>query len=185
MDFAQHKISVFEPFSDFLLGEKEEKSFQISLLDVVRLAGHACPSMVGAFLITKKAIETLYPDTGVCIRGQIKISIPALATQGATGPMSNVFGYITGAWGETGFGGFSDGSFTRRNLIQFGSSEVPKGHYRFTRTDNGDSVDISYDPSKVDVVLNPHSPFQIQWRERIKAILARPEQVISTHALTT
>lgn len=168
------KISLHEPFSDFLMGSHDEKNFQVSLLDVVRFAGHACPSMTGAFLITKAAIEHLYPDTKVGIRGHIEIDIPDSPTNGAIGPMANVFSFITGAWGETGFGGFQGGTFTRRNLLRFHSRNAQMGSFRFTRTDTGNAVDITYQPSMVPADIDLSMPFQLQWRTKIKAILENP-----------
>lgn len=173
----RHSIRVYEPFSDFLTGGDEEKNFEITLLDVVRFAGHACPSMVGAFLIAKRAVSELFPED-VCVRGEISVDIPFPATAGATGPIANVFSFITGAWGETGFGGLR-GEFKRRDLLKFGSSSVPEGAFRFTRLSTGKSVDIFYKPGSVNVALDPSLPFQIQWRQRIFAILNDPAACIS------
>lgn len=106
-DFKTFKIAVFEPFANFLQGEPEESRFEISLLDVVHFAGHACPAMVGAFLMAQRAIQELYPKSGLCIRGEIAIDIPASPTHVATGPIANVLSYITGAWSDTGFGGLN------------------------------------------------------------------------------
>lgn len=172
------KISLFEPFSDFLMGTEREKNFQISLLDIVRFAGHACPSMVGAFLISRAAIENLYPDTKVGVRGEIEIDIPDSASQGATGPMSNVFSYITGAWADTGFGGFQGGDYVRRNLLRFNSPVSSSGAFRFTRRDTGASVDVIYQPRLIQVEVDPAIPFQLQWRHKIKAILENSEHAI-------
>lgn len=173
---AQHSIRVFEPFSDFLQGSPEEKSFDLSLLDVVRFAGHACPSMVGAFLITQEAVRCLFPD-GVCVRGDLKVELPCGPGVGATGPIANVFSFITGAWGETGFGGLR-GQFTRRNLLTFNSEAAPSGGFCFTRLSTGKSVNVFYDPSQVSVKIDASLPFQAQWRQRIAAILADPRQCV-------
>src|SRR5690606_13421646 len=97
-ELKQHKIKIHEPFSEFLQGTEEESHFEISLLDLVRFAGHACPSMIGAFLMAKQAIEQLYPDTLTCIRGDLRVDLPTASTYGATGPIANAFSFITGAW---------------------------------------------------------------------------------------
>ena len=175
-----YQVSVYEPFSDFLMGSIPEKKFNISLLDVVRFAGHACPSMTGAFLIAEAAIANLYPETLVGVRGQIEIDIAEAPNYGAIGPMSNVFGFITGAWGETGFGGFQNGSYSRRNLIHFNSKRTQINKFCFSRIDTKDSVFISYNPSLIELELDPQMPFQLQWRHKIKAILKNPKKVIST-----
>lgn len=172
-----HKISVFEPFSDFLLGSDEEKSFEISLLDVVRFAGHACPSMVGAFLISQKVIGELFPKTGVCVRGDVAIEIPTAANQGATGPISNVFGFIFGAWEESGFGGLQ-GQFVRRNLIRYSVSDLLPGTFRFRNLKTGACVEAVYNPSLAPLEVRDGESFQRQWRRKIKSILENPDIVL-------
>lgn len=178
-DLKKISISVYDSFSDFLMGSDEEKKFSISLLDVVRFAGHACPSMVGAFFIVKTAVEILYPENKICLRGDIRIDIPKKSTDGATGPIANVFGFITGAWSETGFGGLG-GKFVRRNLIQFNSDSALPNSYRFTSLSNNKSVDIFFDPSRLALNLDPDEPFQQQWRRKIEAIMNNPQSVIRT-----
>lgn len=178
MDMTQYVISIYEPFSDFLLGEQPEKEFKLSLLDTVRFAGHACPSMVGAFLISQKAIEELFPETNVCVRGQLRIDIPRQANEGPTGPTANVFGFITGAWAETGFGGLQGRHFVRRNLLRFGVEDVPLGSFRFTRIDNGASVLITIDSSKLDFESDASWSFQQQWRVRIQAMLEQKDAIL-------
>jgi hypothetical protein len=183
IEFKTHTVSVYEPFSDFLQGDDAEKNFEITLLDVVRFAGHACPSVVGAFLIAQRAIKELYPESGVCIRGDVAIELPAGPTAGAFGPMANVFSFITGAWGETGFGGLR-GQFVRRGLLTFNSEAAPAGGFCFTRLGNGKSVHVFYDPSRAPVLIDPALPFQTQWRIRIGAILSDPEKCLRVEAVT-
>lgn len=173
------KIQLHEPFSDFLMGSQDEKNFSVSLLDVVRFAGHACPSMTGAFLMSRAALSHLYPDNEVAVRGHIEVDIPDSPTSGAIGPIANVFSFITGAWAETGFGGLQGGLFARRDLLRFNSTKVLRGSFRFTRTDNGKSVVVTYQPGMVPVDIDPNMPFQLQWRTRIRAILENPEIAVS------
>jgi hypothetical protein len=176
-DLKNHRIAVREPFAEFLQGGPEEKAFDLSLLDVVQFAGHACPSMVGAFLISQRAIKELFPDTDVCVRGEVRIDIPTSAEQGATGPIANVFGLIFGAWGNTGFGGLK-GQFARRGLLRFDAPGILPGTYRFHNDRTGAGVDISYDPSAAPFEPDPSMSFQEQWRHKIKAILDHADSVI-------
>lgn len=177
-NLSEFKIRVHEPFAEFLMAEKDEYEFSISLLDVVRFAGHACPSMIGAFLISQRAIKELFPKTNTCIRGQIAIEIPTAVGQGATGPISNVFSMIFGAWERSGFGGLQ-GKFVRRNLLKYDSTNVPQGTFRFHNLQSEKFVDITYDPSKVEVSTDPEkTPFQKIWRLKIKTILQKPDQFI-------
>lgn len=68
-------IDIHEPFAEFLMAGHDEYIFKISLLDVIHFAGHACPSIVGAFLVSQKAVRELFPETNICIRGQVAIEI--------------------------------------------------------------------------------------------------------------
>jgi hypothetical protein len=184
-DLKNHHISVREPFAEFLQGTPDETSFDLSLLDVVRFAGHACPSMVGAFLISQRVVRELFPDTGVCVRGEIRIEIPAGANQGATGPIANVFGFIFGAWEDTGFGGLNGGRFARRGLLRFNVADIPPGTYRFRNERTGAGVDIVYDPNAAPFVPDPSMPFQEQWRHRVKAILDHADRVIQAKPVSS
>lgn len=178
MDLKKHKIKIYEPFSDFLLGEDAEKNFELSLLDVVRFAGHACPSMVGAFLVAQRAVQELYPETGVCVRGQIRIFLPNEAQQGPAGPIANVFGFITGAWGETGFGGLRGEQYVRRHLLKFGEKQVPQGCFLFQRIDNNARVLLQLDSGRAQVDIDPQLSFQKQWRKKIEAMLGQDHEVV-------
>lgn len=178
-DFEKITVAINEPFAEFLLGDQDEHQFNISLLDVVRFAGHACPAMIGAFLISKKAIKELFPDTNVCIRGQVAIEIPTPVAQGATGPISNVFSMIFGAWDQSGFGGLQ-GQFIRRGLLKYDAANVEPGTFRFHNLNSKRSIDVSYNPSKVQIPDEVVGlPFQNIWRYKITAILKNPDDYLS------
>lgn len=178
MKLEDFKIKIYEPFANFLMAEKEEYEFSISLLDVVRFAGHACPSIIGAFLISQRAIAELFPEANICIRGDIAIEIPTSVDQGATGPISNVFSMIFGAWEKSGFGGLQ-GKFVRKGLLKYNSTDIPIGTFRFHNLKTGKYIDIIYDPSKVVVNADTeNTPFQKIWRAKILAILQNPNQFI-------
>lgn len=177
-ELASFKVKIYEPFAEFLLADQDEYQFTISLLDVVRFSGHACPSMIGAFLISQRAIKELFPETNTCIRGQVAIEIPTAVSQGATGPISNVFSMIFGAWSESGFGGLQ-GQFVRRGLLRYESQNIRSGVFRFRNLKTGVHVDLAYDPSKtlLPADLNK-SPFQNIWRIKITTILQNPNDYI-------
>lgn len=177
-DMKQQQILVREPFAEFLKADQEEYSFPISLLDVVRFAGHACPSMVGAFVISQRAIRELFPETGVLIRGQVAVEIGSAVDRGATGPISNVFSMIFGAWEKSGFGGIQ-GNFVRRGLLSYEVSDLSPGTYRFKHLGTGKTVEIFYDSSQVDLKgdLSDLS-FQEVWRMKIRRVMLEPEKVL-------
>jgi hypothetical protein len=177
-ELSQITVNIYEPFAEFLLADPDEYRFTISLLDVVRFAGHACPSMIGAFLISQRAIAELFPETNTCVRGQVGIEIPAPVTQGPTGPISNVFSMIFGSWEKSGFGGLQ-GKFVRRGLLKYEASNIPLGTYRFHNLISKVWVDITYDPTKVPLD-DDHSKisFQDQWRRKITTIIRNPASYV-------
>lgn len=180
-DLKKFTIQIHEPFAEYLMADPDEYQFSISLLDVVRFAGHACPSMVGAFLISQKAVKELYPETNTLIRGQVTVELPTSATQGATGPISNVFSMIFGAWEKSGFGGLQ-GQFVRRGLLRYDSLEIPPGVFRFRNLNTGAKVDISWDASKAKLPAGIEGlPFQKVWRHRITSILNDPNECLALH----
>jgi hypothetical protein len=67
----KRSIRVHEPFAEFLLAKPTLHSFEISLLDCYRFAGHACRAITGAFLVTEAAVQALFPESNVCERGDL------------------------------------------------------------------------------------------------------------------
>ena len=174
-DIEDAKIKIYEPFAEFLGNSSELIHFEIGLTDVARLSGHLCPSVAGAFLLTRKAIQLLYPETQICVRGQIEVHLAGPPSQGALGPMANVISFITGAWTETGFGGLSGGRYTRRNLLHFSSQLCHHGEFIFIRTDNKNSIRLSYNPTPVLEELksaNAGMSFQDSWEANVRAVLS-------------
>lgn len=176
-EMSRHNITIYEPFAEFLQADPAEFKFQLNLLDAVRFAGHACPSMIGAFITTRKAVELLFEDA-VCIRGDLEVSTSASAEQGPIGPICNVFSFITGAFEKTGFGGLAGEKFVRRHLLRFEDAAVPQGAFRFKRISTGQAYDIYYMPAELDLEIDAELPFQQQWRVKINAILKNVESVL-------
>lgn len=174
----EFKIMIYEPFAEFLESSKEEIHFEISLLDCYRLAGHACHSVTGAFLVTQVAVEKLFPESKVCERGDLRVDFGSKLEEVATGPRSNIVSYITGAWGETGFPGLKS-QFCRKNLVSFGHSELSKRAIRFTRNSTGKSVAIEYDSAKAIQSFNHGLPFPESWRVEIIEILKNKNLAIN------
>lgn len=137
-------IVMEDPLSE-VLGTFENGVVTLSYLDVVKAAGHSCPTVGGAYLMTLKALQSLYPDSRP-VRGNISVAFSEAQDEGVAGVIGNVIMHITGAAGESGFKGLN-GSFARHSLMTFGEA-IPSSA-RFTRTDTGISVDVFYDPSVV------------------------------------
>lgn len=109
-------------------------------LDVAKLTGHLCPTVVGAFLGTRKALWMLYPDE-LPVRGDIAVSFRDERDAGVTGVIGAVAGLITGAAAEEGFKGLA-GRHARRGLLKFGQPQA--GELRFMRIDSGRWIEVGW-----------------------------------------
>ena len=138
-------IKVVDPLSN-VLGAFENGEYEVTYLEVVKAAGHSCPTVAGAYIITSEALKALYPDQRA-MRGGVKVAFAETAEEGVAGVISNVVSQITGATETSGFKGLQ-GKFARHSLMEFSASINASA--RFTRVDNGKSVDVSYNPSSIE-----------------------------------
>ncbi len=137
-------IELQDKLSDFL-GAFEDGKVEISYLDCVKLAGHSCPTVAGAYLIALYGLKELY-GAELPQRGEVHVSMKNSETEGVTGVICNVISFITGASGAGGFKGLN-GKMSRNNLISY---DVPIGaEVKLTRTDTNQSVLLSYDASSI------------------------------------
>lgn len=151
--------------------------------DAVRLAGHSCPTVAGAWLMARHGLAALYPEE-LPERGGIRVELRGAQDEGTTGVVGAVLGLVTGAAGEGGFKGLG-GRHGRRSLLVYGV-DMP-AEVRLTRLDTGASVLMDYHPEKV-----PPSPgmpplmarvvggtadaeereaFAKRWQDRVRSIL--------------
>ena len=137
-------IKVVDPLSN-VLGTFENGMYEFNYLDVVKSAGHSCPTVAGAYIITLESLKALYPDT-LAVRGNIKVEFAEALEDGVAGVISNVVSQITGATDKSGFKGLN-GKFARHSLMNFNSNIQASA--RFTRVDTGKSVDVIYNPSSI------------------------------------
>lgn len=135
---------VRDPLAEFL-GAAEDGLIEYRFADAVRLAGHSCPTVAGAWLMTTRALRRLYDDD-VPVRGAVDVAFAATQAEGVTGVIASVVTLLTGAAGNGGFKGLA-GRFSRRDLLAFAVPGVEE--IRFTRRDTGISVSISLDLSPV------------------------------------
>jgi len=135
-------ISLYDPLSDFL-GALEGGIVEINYLDCVKLAGHSCPTVAGAYLMAEMGLKALYQDK-LPERGGILVSMKASEDEGVTGVIGNVISFIVGASGVGGFKGIQR-NFSRNNLVAYNTPM--KGEVTLTRLDNDQYISMSYDPS--------------------------------------
>lgn len=140
-------IVVVDPLAE-ALGAAEGGVIEYRYIDAVKVAGHSCPTVAGAWLMTRAALARLYPGE-MPRRGEIRVELRQALDEGVAGVIAGVAGLLTGAANEGGFKGLA-GRFARRDLLRFG---VPmRGEIRFTRLDSARSVELSH---RVDAVPGP------------------------------
>ncbi|HET9031436.1 MAG TPA: hypothetical protein VFN25_00890 [Dokdonella sp.] len=152
-------VQTFDPLAK-LLGASADGFLDYCYADVVRLAGHSCPTVAGAFLTGRAALRALYPD-GRAERGMVEVSMPAPPHHGTTGVVAQVLTLLTGAAAENGFQGLG-GRHARDGLMSFAASPESDA-IGFRRRDTGDSVTVELNTAPV-----PGDP---QMRPLIMAIL--------------
>ena len=106
-------IKLYDPLSDFL-GAFSNGIIEINYIDCVKLAGHSCPTVAGAYLMTLHGLKALYPDS-LPQRGNLRVSLREDRSKGVTGVVGNIISFITGASDETGFKGIQGNFRIRRN----------------------------------------------------------------------
>lgn len=137
-------IVVADPLAE-MLGAADAGVIEYRYLDAVKLAGHSCPTVAGAYLMTRTALGRLYPGE-LPQRGEVRVELRQPVEEGVAGVIASVAGLITGAAGDGGFKGLA-GRFTRRGLLHFA---VPMaGEIRFTRLDSGQAVELAHRPQAV------------------------------------
>ncbi|WP_263833385.1 FmdE family protein [Sulfurospirillum oryzae] len=183
-------ITLYDPLSN-VLGAFENGEITFSYLDVVKSAGHSCPTMAGAYLMIREGLKALYPHS-LPERGAIKVFFKETQTEGTTGVIANAFSLITGATDTWGFKGLS-GKYVRKNLMDF-SADIPL-HVRIQRVDTGVFVDVAYNPNSIEIdpkmqplmqklfteMLSEEEKeiFRALWQARVGKILENFDKVIT------
>ena len=135
-------ISMHDPLAD-LLGAAEGGVIEYCYADAVRLAGHSCPTVAGAYLSVRAALNVLYPDS-LPERGGIAVHMPSPETEGTIGVVAQVITLLTGATALGGFKGIGD-RFARNGLLSFArNSDENDGAVRFERLDSGAAVGVIF-----------------------------------------
>lgn len=138
------QITLRDPLAEFL-GAARGGRMTYRYADAVRLAGHSCPTVAGAWLMTLHGLRALFGD-GTPVRGEIEVLMQGGREDGANGVVASVAQLVTGAAPETGFHGIGQ-RFLRRNLLQF--DQPVQGTLALRRQDTGRAVQASLDASAV------------------------------------
>lgn len=177
------RLLLRDPLAEFL-GALDDGLVKFSYVEAVKVAGHSCPTVASAYLMTARALAGLYGNE-MPERGGVRVSFAADQEQGVTGVIALVVATLTGAAGPGGFKGIG-GRFDRRDLLRFGVPELG-AQARFERMEGGGALDATLHLDRVPA--DPELPpllqkyaagratpeevkrFRALWQGRVKAIL--------------
>ncbi len=141
---SQGIIKVYEPLK-VLIGESDSAAaiYNISLLDIEKYHGKVCPGIATGFKMFQAIIDSLYPETGIAIRGQVAVA----CSKG--NDMLDVAGYIFGIRTNTccGRGELGKGML----LVDTSLSTGVKKQFVmiFKRLDNGLEYKVTFNKFKL------------------------------------
>jgi hypothetical protein len=174
-----------------LLGAFEDGLIEFSYLDVVKSAGHSCPTVLGSYLMTLEGLKALH-ENEIPKRGNILVEFKENQTAGVAGVIGSVMTNITGSTTTNGFKGLA-GKHDRNHLMSF-EKDINGAGVRFTRLDTQKSVDVFYNPSSIlphadmnflmqkcmqgSATNEERIEFGKYWQQRVEDISNNIEQVI-------
>ena len=71
------------------LGSAEDGLIEYRYLDAVKLTGHSCPTVAGAWQLTHAALARLYPDS-TPVRSHIRVEFRQPLDEGVVGVIANL-----------------------------------------------------------------------------------------------
>ena len=165
-------IMMVEPY--FMIFGQSQVAVPYYYEDAVKLAGHSCGATTGAWTITKKALEALYPGDEIPVRGQIAVDAPGAQDEWFTGVFGEIIAFITGAAPKTGFIGAEFGEtndlFVRQNKMTYPEDPTgtmpPQMVWVFTRLDTGRKVGVNFNLAII-------TPIATEERQTMGAKLAK------------
>ena len=130
--------------------------------EAVKLAGHSCGAVAGAWTITRKALAVLYPNGETPVRGQILVDAPGAEDEWFVGVFGDVIMFITGAAPKTGFNGSdfaANNLFVRQNKMVYDDKPTgeqnPMREWVFTRVDTGAKVGVKFNLAVITPIATP------------------------------
>ena len=179
-------IELIDDLAKFL-GAPTDGKYEIKYEDIVKMAGHSCPTVAGAYLMTLKGLKALYKNE-TPKRGEIIVELRDNSQEGSMGVVASVMTNITGAAGSLGFGGLN-GKYSRKNLLSFDAKI--ESFVRFSRTDTNVSVEVNYNPARVinsgNIMMSAFGPqattetkqtFSNKWKNMIGVIFENIDKVV-------
>jgi hypothetical protein len=181
-----------DPLAELLGAAPAGTAIEYTFADVVKAAGHVCPTVAGGWLVTVAGLTALYPDGETPVRGAIAVRCMGAPGQFGYGPMAQVIGHLTGAAGETGFGGLG-GRFRRAGLLSFHPETPALATFELERMDTDAAVRVTYaadlvptDPTMREAMSNAIAGsseegdrFRALWLDRVERIVASAGTVVT------
>ncbi len=180
-------IHTLDPLAQ-LLGATSDGKITYTYSDMVKLAGHSCPTVAGAWIMCDLGLKELYGEK-IPVRGDIKIEISGALDEGVNGVIAQCLGLVTGAANAGGFKGIGN-YYARNNRLFFNAGFA--GEVRLTRIDTGKTVTMSYNPAAIPfhprikplmqkagqgtLEEDEKAFFAEEWQNRVKKILMAPEK---------
>jgi len=143
-------IEIRDPVAEALGVLEPGDPFVLTYADVLKAAGHSCPTASGAYRIAQLGLAALYPDD-LPVRSEIEVHLGGPPDDAAYGVMGRLLSYVTGAAGADGFGGLAGGFGGRRDLLGY-DAFVPASAdptVRLRRIDADETVEVTYHVSDV------------------------------------
>ena len=122
--------------------------------EAVKLAGHSCGATTGAWTITRKALEALYPNGEIQCAVKLQWRLQARKTNGLSACLETSLLLLPARSPHTGFIGSefgqTDNVFVRQNKMVYAEEPTnqlpPMREWVFTRLDTGAKVGVTFQP---------------------------------------
>lgn len=172
-------IRMIEPY--FQMFGQAQAAVPYYYEEAVKLAGHSCGATAGAWTITRKALEVLYPNGDTPVRGQIAVTAPGAEDEWYIGVFGEIITFLTGAAPKTGFIGSEFGetnsNFVRQKKMVYldapSGKQPPQLEWIFTRLDNGAKVGVNFNLSVITPIATPERQ---EMGKKMAAGTATPEE---------
>lgn len=177
-------LKMRDPLAAFL-GAAEDGVIEYCYADAVRLAGHSCPAVAGAYLMVLNGLSALYDDE-IPERGGIEVFMRNERDHATTGVLASVATLLTGAAPESGFQGIGPAKrFARKDLLSFETDIDGTLALRRRDTGKGVVVDINTDHVPHELIMSQLMPkavsgkanaeelaeFARLWQDRVRRML--------------
>ncbi len=177
-------LTVRDPLAAFL-GAATDGVIEYRYADAVRLAGHSCPAVAGAYLMVLNGLDALY-DEELPERGGVSVFMRNERDHATTGVLASVATLLTGAAQETGFQGIgASHRFARKDLLHFDTDIDGTLALRRNDTGKGVVVDINTEHVPHELIMSQLIPkavsgkanaaelaeFARLWQDRVRRML--------------